>query len=275
MSDETSKSPLKIDIGAKVGFEVKVEIPTTSVGQFVDALTDIVRPWSEKRGLKADLIRLQREDVAFDIALRAKRRLEIGDRERHPVPLKVLIPLLEYGSQEAPDDEFMIEMWANLLASATKEGSIPPRFVSILGELNGDQARLFMHLASQRDADRMAPPIVGKDAQEHAIRVIMLDSKLTPAAAATQILASYRRSGTYVSLLLVSPTDDGAELYQTTDPDIATESAKIIDLSILTSLHLLEQVTIDMEIGQPQIRHIILHYYTLTSMAIVLFNALN
>jgi hypothetical protein len=34
----------------------------------VDALTDIIRPFSERRGLKGDQIRLQREEVLVEVA---------------------------------------------------------------------------------------------------------------------------------------------------------------------------------------------------------------
>jgi hypothetical protein len=40
----------------------------------------------------------------------------------------------------------MIEMWANLLASAAEEDAVSPRFVSILGEINSRQARTLAKL---------------------------------------------------------------------------------------------------------------------------------
>ena len=54
--------------GAKATLEIKAEVPKESAGRMVDALTDLVRPWSEARGLRADMIRLHREDVALQIA---------------------------------------------------------------------------------------------------------------------------------------------------------------------------------------------------------------
>ena len=61
------KRPVNVDIGAKVEakLNVKTEVPAKSVGRLVDALTDIIRPFSEARGLKADALRLQREEVAI------------------------------------------------------------------------------------------------------------------------------------------------------------------------------------------------------------------
>jgi hypothetical protein len=134
-------SPVQVDIGAKLAVEVKAEVPTTSVGRLVDAITDLIRPWSEGRGLRADLIRMQREDVAFEITKRAARRIAL-ENSPHPIPLKVLVPLLEKGSQEDPADEFMIDMWSHLLASSSKKGSISPHLVQILSEMNSRQAKI-------------------------------------------------------------------------------------------------------------------------------------
>ncbi|HKF96322.1 MAG TPA: hypothetical protein VKB96_17365 [Gammaproteobacteria bacterium] len=84
MSDKDFKSPLNIDVGAKdeAKFEVKAEVPATSAGRFVDAVTDVFRPFSERRGLRADQIRLQREDVLIEIAKKARQRLEL---EQQPI----------------------------------------------------------------------------------------------------------------------------------------------------------------------------------------------
>lgn len=146
--NEKSDHPVsvKVDVGAKL--EVKAEIPTSSVGRFVDALTDIIRPLSEGRGLKADLIRLQREEVAYEIAKRAVKRIAVENNPQ-PIPLKTLIPLLEKGSQEEASDDFMIDLWANLLTSAgTANSDVSPRFVGIIGELNRRQAKLLIDITT-------------------------------------------------------------------------------------------------------------------------------
>lgn len=133
---------LKVDLGAKATASAKLsaKVPTRSMGRLVDALTDIIRPFTEKQGLKADLVRLQRGEVAIELAKKAKAIAEIKKQPIKPIPLKSLIPLLEYGSREDPDDKFMIDKWANLLASASEAGSVAPRFVSLLNELDGRQA---------------------------------------------------------------------------------------------------------------------------------------
>jgi hypothetical protein len=69
-------SPISIDVGLKASLEVKTEIPKEETGRLVAALTDIIRPFTERRGLKADQIRLQREDVLFSIVKKALERAE-------------------------------------------------------------------------------------------------------------------------------------------------------------------------------------------------------
>jgi uncharacterized Zn finger protein len=138
-----------VDVGASAKLEVKTRVPAKSTGRLIDALTDIIRPFTEARGLKADQIRLQREDVAIQIAQKARERLA-SKSEVKPVPLKVLIPPLEKGSLEEPNDGEMIERWSALLASAAEGEPVEPRLVSILGELSGRQAKFLRDLALLR-----------------------------------------------------------------------------------------------------------------------------
>ena len=145
----SKKSSLNVDVGASAKLEVKTRVPAKSAGRLVDALTDIIRPFTEARGLKADRIRLQREDVAIQIAQKARERLA-SKSDANPVPLKVLIPLLEKGSLEEPNDSEMIERWSALLASAAEGKPVEPRLVSILGELSGRQAKFLRELALLR-----------------------------------------------------------------------------------------------------------------------------
>jgi hypothetical protein len=67
-----SKVPVSFDVGlgakAEIKAEIKTEVPSEASGRFLEAITDIFRPFSEARGLRADQIRLQREDVLIEIA---------------------------------------------------------------------------------------------------------------------------------------------------------------------------------------------------------------
>src|SRR5262249_55662473 len=112
---KTSRPPISIDLGAKAEakFQVEARVPTTSVGRFVDSITDMFRPFSEARGLRADQIRLQRAEVALEIARLARRKIEIAKGRIGSVPNKLLIPLIEKASNEDPGDAAMIERWAS------------------------------------------------------------------------------------------------------------------------------------------------------------------
>ncbi len=51
----------------------------------------------------------------------------------------------------------MIDMWANLMASAAKKAKVEPRFVGILRELQGRQAELLEKMAFNRHAEFNRP----------------------------------------------------------------------------------------------------------------------
>ena len=147
------KPPVRVDLGvrAEAKLDVKATVPDSSMGRLVDAITDVLRPFSEARGFRADQIRLQREDVAIMIARKAKQRLAIEGEAVQPVPNKILVPLIESGSNEGIDDARMIDMWANLLASAASSDNVEPRFVGILRELHGRQAQAFERLVLNKN----------------------------------------------------------------------------------------------------------------------------
>jgi hypothetical protein len=136
MSEKSIKSPVNLELGARAEakLEIKAEIPSASVGRFVDALTDLFRPFSEARGLKADLIRLQREEVAIKVARLAREQTEMSGEKLIAPPLKLLIPLFEQASQEELEDQFILEAWAKLLVSACSPKSISPRFIYLISE---------------------------------------------------------------------------------------------------------------------------------------------
>jgi hypothetical protein len=121
---------------------------TDSASRGLDALVDLVRLFSEKTGLRGDQIRLQREDVAIEIAKKALERKAIEKSTIVPIPNKVLVPLLEAASNEDINDPYMMDKWSTLLASAATKEGVEPRFISILKELRGEQARLLERIAN-------------------------------------------------------------------------------------------------------------------------------
>lgn len=143
-------------VSAKLNANIEAKIPGKSTGKLVEAtarlvnagagaveaITDIVRPLTEWAGLKGDRLRLQREEVALEIARQAAAKVQVGKRPIIPIPTKTVVRLLEGGSLEDPTDKTMIDLWANLLASAAQNANAAtPRFISILEDLNGIQAQ--------------------------------------------------------------------------------------------------------------------------------------
>ncbi|MGF6254385.1 hypothetical protein [Ensifer sp. LBL] len=143
MTDDKSKNPLSISIDVGARAEIKAEIPATSSGRLIDALTDVIRPFTESRGLRADQIRLQREDVLISIARKARERLVAEGFPTRAVPNKTLVPLLEKASLEDPSDDEMIERWANLLVSEVSDPGPNRRWcIQILGEIDAAEAQI-------------------------------------------------------------------------------------------------------------------------------------
>lgn len=149
MSKTDSQVNLEFGASAKVAVDIKTEIPSESSGRLLDAITDLIRPFSERRGLQADRLRLEREEVLFEIALRARRRIELEQSAIRPIPNKLLVPLLEKASLEDISDKKLIEMWSNLLATAlTQKVEMLNQYVTILSGLTGEQARIFESIIS-------------------------------------------------------------------------------------------------------------------------------
>ena len=126
-----------MDIGLKA--ELKAEVPPASAGRTLDAITDLFRPLSEWAGLKGDQIRLQREDVLFEIARRQAKRQAMFDGQEQ-VQLKFLIPFLERASVEQPGS-YLIDWWADLLSSARiAKRHQQPIFIDFIGKLTAEDA---------------------------------------------------------------------------------------------------------------------------------------
>lgn len=151
------ENPIKIDVGVSAKAEIKGEVPSSSLGRLVDALTDVIRPFTEHRGLRGDMLRLQREDVMIKIAEKAHQRLALEGLSAQPVPNKILIPLIEKASLCEPDDQYIIERWANLLASASRGASANQSiYVDILSKLDPVHLR-YLEFLAQPDVENRPP----------------------------------------------------------------------------------------------------------------------
>ncbi|MBY5565961.1 hypothetical protein HFO55_01630 [Rhizobium leguminosarum] len=143
--NKSSSLPVNIDVSAKA--ELKAEVPEKSVGRTLDALTDLIRPFTESLGLRADRIRLQREDVLIEIARKARARMAIEETVIRPIPLRVMVPLLEKASLADPDDQVLIDAWSYLLQSASEhDNANHGLFIDVLSKLDPAHLRLLEFL---------------------------------------------------------------------------------------------------------------------------------
>jgi hypothetical protein len=142
MGDDGQKPPISVDIGLKAALEVKAEVPKESVGRGFDALVDIIRPFTEACGLRADQIRLQRADVAYEIAEKAKQTAELQGLDLTPPPTKFLVPFLEHASLEDQDAELHFRWAALLLSASTHYDARQLTFIDIMSRLSSQELLL-------------------------------------------------------------------------------------------------------------------------------------
>jgi hypothetical protein len=127
----------------KLPIQIRTEIPSKSSGRTLDALTDIIRPISEGLGLLGDKLSLRRQKTLLEIARRTRERLSVISGEVQPPAPKFLIPLLEKASLEDLNETKLIDMWANLLATAATEPvEMIGQYTSILSETTSSQVLL-------------------------------------------------------------------------------------------------------------------------------------
>lgn len=145
-----SKLPISIDIGAKAEakFDIRAEIPASASGRFLNAVVDAFSPFTERRGLAGDQIRLQREDVLLKIAEKARARIDAENSAKTPIPAKIFVPLLEKASLESLDSE-LLDWWAGLVANGSTDKELQhPIFADFLAKMTSSEAKLLDKLAS-------------------------------------------------------------------------------------------------------------------------------
>jgi len=281
MSSEP-KLPLNLDVPAKAEASLKVEatIPEASTGRVIDALVDIIRPFSERRGLQADNIRLQREEVAIKVAQLAVQRIAIERAQINPIPTKLLVPILENASNEDADDTEMQSRWANLLASAATKTNIQPRYMGILKELQGKQANLLDQIARNNavtfdrplahltDSPFFLEPIWAK----RTVRSIFSadDFERDANFIHSEIVDWLDRPGCAL-IDIITFIDD--EMFSLSDTDKTSEAERDLDLGILESLGLLSRYNDVFELDDCLDVQII--YFYITELGVRFFFAVN
>lgn len=274
-NEHGSSASIKAEAVAKL--EVQATVPKASVGRFVDSVTDLFRPFSESQGLRADQIRLQREDVAIAIAKKARERIAIEKVPIHSVPNKVLIPLIEAASLEDIDDDSMVEMWANLLASAATDDGVEPRLVGILKELRKPQAELLERIAlnmldQEKDERRAAVKLDGApfDLKSAVVREQLtsefssMDREPTPDQVYDLILDEIDTMGCLVDDVILEIDKESWSL--TLEGERSDLNQIYIHAEILTSLGLCRSTHINF---QTKFGHrITIIYYSITELGV-------
>jgi hypothetical protein len=272
-----SKSPISIDVGARAeaSFQVQAKIPSNSMGRFVDALTDLFRPFSEARGLKADLIKLQREEVAIKIAHLARKKAEAKNKSLAPPPLKVLIPLFEKASQEDLDDNAILARWANLLISACSPGSIPPRFISLIGEMNSNQAKLFLNVM-ERGKSGSFEELDLYEAQRHFmeqhIDELLKNKKIIPSKIFKALLPYVEVAGVALDDIVVH--DQNGMHSVPSNQSLFGSEDEANGLEVLTSLGLLARIDIWRSPERHQINLLHVSYFLVTRLGEMFYRAI-
>jgi hypothetical protein len=144
-------SSVNVDVSAKI--EAKTEIPSTASGRALEAIVDLISPITEGAGFIGDKISLARQKTLIEIAKETKRRLQMLNKKTNPIPTKFLIPIVEKASLEDVEDQKLIRMWANLIATAaTDDVELLGQYATILSEITSKQVRIFEEIM---DADGM------------------------------------------------------------------------------------------------------------------------
>jgi hypothetical protein len=267
---------------------VKTTVPAKSSGRLLDALTDSIRPFTERQGLKADQIRLQREEVLIKIAERAIERLRLENARIKPIPSKGLVPLLEKASLERIGDKTMIQLWANLLASAAVgDQSNLPRYVMILSEINGRQARLLQRIMFRgdgsyvRSAEHLLDNLWPAD-QASVLQQLRQEPTSDPSdlrAAVDRIFIAVSKhldiDGIALDVVSVGMGTDQWDLSVTERKGHSRVNfdRHAVDLDILASLNLLRDMTFkNLEFQRFEISAF---YYVVTPLAVDMFAACN
>jgi hypothetical protein len=128
------------------------------IGQMVGgawALKEVAKPAFERLGKEIESFLLgPRRERAAELLTDAAAMLKDADVQAQPVPGRILMPLLEYGSWE--DEPDMRRKWAALLAnaaSATESNQVLPAFIEILRQLTPMHAH-FIDLAWRHQIGR-------------------------------------------------------------------------------------------------------------------------
>jgi hypothetical protein len=228
-------------------------------------------------GLKADLIRLQREEVALKVATLAAKRIQLEKKPITPIPTKTVTRLLEAASLEQPDDKTMIHLWANLLASsAIGAQNNVPRYVSILSDINGQQARLIQNIMTKQgkiksviDAELLLDDLWNMDQAGILLKLRQTVTKITVNGVVKAVREHVDVCGVATSDIIVNKEEEQWDGNKGLFPVDRHKS----DFEILESLSLIKDVSFkDVPFGQYELS---VFFYRVTHLCVEMFSACN
>lgn len=181
---------------------------------------------------------------------------------------------------EDAKDQTMIELWANLLASAAQSVLVQPRFVGILEELAGSQAKCLERVAFERlsESDFPAAEFEGSfiEFADYNIREmfqstvdLVLKGGRDASVALELIVDTFSRPGVLLECAIIIDSEKGIWEY-----DIVSETGVRDDenLSILESLGLVRYEVISFKVSSNDDNRldyeVSAHYYHLTRMGV-------
>jgi hypothetical protein len=188
-------------------------------------------------------LRIQQEETLILLARVISEKMA-GQPMLQPVPTKILVPALEKASLEDAADDYMIDKWAELLAAAATQPNVPPRFVGILAELTGSQAKLLEEIlykdegteAERKNPDWIVCELDSLHLQRFFAREVAAKDEQYPSLW-KELYPIFRRRGllmlSYSESLETSAVRTSRKLF--TSPRIES-----LDLDVLRSLNLIE-----------------------------------
>lgn len=274
----------KTDLGA-AGFPVNVnintELPPNSSGRTLDALTDLLRPLSEGLGLIGDKIQLQRQKTLLEIAKRTKKRLTFLEKPIRPIPPKFFLPLLEKASLEDVRDDTLINMWANLIATASTENvEMLGQYVNILSNIVPKQVVILEEMfdfddqEGTYDAGHLNDNYYYLNQTGLPGTINRYSHLKDPKIFAENLLKELRIKGVAIDTIAVYLIDSaGGDDVAISCPDGIYADSKYLDFENLLRLGLIDRTEIKQhKVG---IFDIDVHYYVVTPVGIDLYACCN
>jgi hypothetical protein len=248
------------------------------------ALLSPITEWASLKGdelnFKRRLLRIQQEETLLRVAQSVSEKLA-DLKVLKPVPRKILVPALEKASLEDAEDRTMIELWANLLASATQTVHVQPRFVGILEELAGTQAKCLERIAFGNSSEADFPAAEFEDSfmefADYNIRELfestiglVLNGGRDASVALELIVDTFSRPG--VLLGFANIVDLDTNVWETYDVVSETGIRDEEDLSILESLGLVRYAVITFMVhvvhAPKKTFEVSTHYHHLTRLGV-------